>query len=130
MTLYVRKVIVLIVILSICFSNFACMTMKPIPLTEPGNVRNEIKLGDTIQYQTTFGKTEKLKITSVGDGILKGTSNGQVREVMIADMQSIERKEVSAVTTTLVALGTILLPIAIIAATELSRGLAKGPLLR
>lgn len=101
-----KKIISLGVIFSMTFSSIACTTMKPISLTDPANFA-QIKAGDVIHYQTVSGQTEQLKITSVNDEMIRGTSQGQEKSIMVTDIRYIEKKEISAGKTSLLVLGIL-----------------------
>ena len=113
-----RRLTALMVVFSMAFSSFGCTTMKPIPLTEPGDAVKQIKAGDKIQYRTALGRPETLKVTSVGDKVLRGTSEGQVKEVKVADVKSIEKREINFVGALLASLGLFVLVFGTMVATN------------
>ena len=116
-----RKLTALMVIFSMAFSSIGCTTMKPILLTKPGDVTKQIKAGDTIQYRTAFGETETLKVTSVSAEVLKGTYKGQVKEVKIADVKFIGKREIDTVGTSLIA-GVVLLVLSAVVGGSVDTG--------
>ena len=113
-----RKLTALVVIFSMAFSSIGCTTMKPILLIKPGDVTKQIKAGDTIQYRTAFGKTEELKVTAVSSEVISGTNSGQARQVRIADVESISKKQISAGKTSLLVLVALVLAAFIVSTTR------------
>ena len=122
-----RRLVVLIVILSMTLSSISCTTMKPIPLTGDSSIAARVKAGDRIQYHTAFGKTEELKVTSVDGEMIKGTNNGQERVVLVADVRSIEKRRFSILKTSGLVLGIVLGLVALAAATIEGDDCGAGP---
>lgn len=105
--LYFRRMTVLIVILSMCFSNIACTTMKPISMTAAASVAAQIKAGDKIEYRKASGATGELRVVSVDDEMIQGKSRGQHKTVMIADIESIKKQKVDQSKTAMLVLAVL-----------------------
>jgi len=102
---YIRKAQAIAAIFTIVFSSISCTTMKPVSWTEPAHIASQIEAGDKIEYRTSDGNIGKLKITSVNSEMIQGISQGKDKTVLIADIISLEKKEIDALKTTGLILG-------------------------
>lgn len=73
----------------------ACMTMRPVEVSEQGAVPAAIEAGDRVSILDTSGNTTELTVTAVGDDFLEGTSEaGLPIRIAAADVEEIRARRV------------------------------------
>lgn len=97
-----------IVLLAVCITLAAgCMTMRPASeISETGEIRVEVAVGDTVRVLTKYGERPTFAVTEINADALVGAG----RRIPYADMVFVEKLAVSGINTagavTLSILGT------------------------
>jgi hypothetical protein len=88
--------------LCICVALVGCTTMQPL-MVDSSRLSQALKRGDNVEIVTADGRQLQFAIDAVDDSGLQGAG----QRVAYSDIKSINRKQVSAGRTALVALGII-----------------------
>jgi hypothetical protein len=111
-----RRFAILITCASICLST-ACTTLRPVP-ADPGRIRAEVKVGDTVRAVTADGTTHSFRVSAVGESSLVGnavrSANGGTDavgsriELPYQDIRELDTRRVSGAKSTALAAVVVL----------------------
>lgn len=102
-------------VLALCVSLCACTTMRPLPLTgadgtavDPKSYASQLHAGDKLKIRTRDGESHRIKVTSVSETAVDGTTRkGAHISIPTDQITGIKRKQVSVVKTAGLTAGTL-----------------------
>jgi len=105
-----------LVILLACIST-ACTTLQPVAVDSNGDqIRNEIRVGDTIRVVTKNGAVQTFRVTTVGASSVIGNSDQPAtpKEIPYQDIKELEVRHGSGAKTTSLVVGAVFLGLGIL----------------
>ena len=110
-----NKTLTIFLVVLICLSP-ACTTMRPIAVDGNGDqIRNEIRVGDTIRVVTKNNAIQTIRVTTVGASSVIGSADSPATpiEIPYQDIKDIEVRQGSGAKTTWLMVGAVVLGLAI-----------------
>jgi hypothetical protein len=102
-------------VLALCVSICACTTMRPVPVTgadgapvEPKSHTSHVQVGDELKVTTRDGESHRIKVTSVSETAVDGTTRKDAHiSIPTDEITAIKRKQVSVAKTAGLTAGTL-----------------------
>ena len=120
MTLFTNRIVLLVAVTSMV----ACTSLQQLPDGGASGANHAqrqgrvVVIGDTVTINLKSGAAYELLVNAVNMDFIAGTQDGEAKQVMFSDIESIEQKRFDIFRTALIVLG-------IIALGQYARGLSK-----